>query len=147
MCRILSLITIFAVLCLARASVPNTYEETTLCSDRLNDILMMVCETFNGITPQKRGMSKILQRHNVHQKLLDSFLITVVNDLDLLDPVQYMEAMESHPLFRGRFHGGEGSLNSLAPIRRLTRQGIVDRCCKRPCEFSVLREYCSIPRI
>ncbi|XP_020812396.1 probable insulin-like peptide 2 [Drosophila serrata] len=127
MCRILSLITMLAVLCLTRALDQYSYEQYTLCSDKLNDMLMMVCQQFNGITSQKRG--------------------TIASDQDSLDPIQYVEVTESHPLFRGRFHGGEGVLNSLGPIRRLTRQGIVDRCCKRPCDFSVVREYCSVPRV
>ncbi|KAH8322944.1 probable insulin-like peptide 2 [Drosophila kikkawai] len=127
MCRILSIISMLAVLFLAQASAQYSYTPHALCSDRLNDMLMMVCEEFNGNTPQKRGL--------------------IAGDLDLLDPVQYVEATESRPIFRGRFHGGDGALNSLAPIRRLTRQGIVDRCCKRSCSMEVLMEYCSVPRI
>ncbi|KAH8385823.1 hypothetical protein KR200_007671 [Drosophila serrata] len=127
MCRILSIISMLALLFLAQASAQYSYNAHTLCSDRLNDMLMMVCEEFNGITQQKRGL--------------------IASDQDPLDPIQYVEVTESHPLFRGRFHGGEGVLNSLGPIRRLTRQGIVDRCCKRPCDFSVVREYCSVPRV
>ncbi|KAH8255226.1 hypothetical protein KR038_006560 [Drosophila bunnanda] len=129
MCRILSIISMLAVLFLAQASAQYSYNAHTLCSDRLNDMLMMVCEEFNGITQQKRGISKI------------------ASDPDPLDPIQYVGVTESHPLFRGRFNGVESVLNSLAPVRRLTRQGIVDRCCKNSCDYSVVREYCSIPRI
>ncbi|KAH8322943.1 probable insulin-like peptide 2 [Drosophila kikkawai] len=127
MCRILSIISMLAVLCLGCASAQYSYEKIRLCSDRLNDILMAVCEEFNGNTPQKRGL--------------------IGSDQDPLDPIQYVENTESHPLFRGRFHGGDGALNSLAPIRRLTRQGIVDRCCKNSCHYSVVGEYCSVARI
>ncbi|KAH8239930.1 hypothetical protein KR032_009409 [Drosophila birchii] len=146
MCRILSIFSMLAMVFLAQSSAQYAYNPHSLCSDRLNDMLSMVCQEFNGIQ-QKRGISKSLQRLYSYPSLQLESLITVAGDLDPLDPVQYVEAMESQPVFRGRFHGGDGALNSLAPIRRLTRQGIVDRCCRRSCSMDILMEYCSVPRI
>ncbi|XP_017136943.1 probable insulin-like peptide 2 [Drosophila miranda] len=104
-----------------------------LCSYKLNEMLSLVCKEFNSVLPHKRGMP-------------------AATELDPLDPIQYVEDKEGtasdvlpYPLFGGRFYGGEEALSSLAAVRRRTRQGIADRCCRKPCDISVLTEYCSIP--
>ncbi|KAH8375574.1 hypothetical protein KR200_006754 [Drosophila serrata] len=133
MCKaVVSISSVLLVLLLAcnssLAQLP--YSDYRLCSEKLNDMMMMVCQEFNSIMPQKRGM--------------------IASELDPLDPIQYVEAKEeveqlTSPLLRGRFYGGEVPvLNSLASIRRRTREGIVDRCCKHTCPYPVLMEYCSV---
>ncbi|XP_022213778.2 probable insulin-like peptide 2 [Drosophila obscura] len=105
-----------------------------LCSYKLNEMLSMVCKEFNSVLPHKRGMP-------------------AATELDPLDPIQYVEEKEGtpsdlsmlYPLFGGRFYGGEDALSSLTAVRRRTRQGIADRCCRKPCDIAVLKEYCSIP--
>ncbi|KAH8286383.1 hypothetical protein KR054_008197 [Drosophila jambulina] len=133
MCKAaVSLTSVLLVLLLAcNSSLAQTpYSDFRLCSEKLNDMMMMVCHEFNSIMPQKRGM--------------------IASELDPLDPIQYVEAKEeaeqlTSPLLRGRFYGGEvPALNSLASIRRRTREGIVDRCCKHTCPYAVLMEYCSV---
>ncbi|XP_017028590.1 probable insulin-like peptide 2 isoform X2 [Drosophila kikkawai] len=135
MCKaVVSLTSVLLVLLLACNSslAQMPYSDYRLCSEKLNDMMMMVCDEFNSIMPQKRGMSKF------------------ASELDPLDPIQYVEANEepgqlTSPLLRGRFYGGEvAALNSLASIRRRTREGIVDRCCKHTCPYAVLMEYCSV---
>ncbi|KAH8242530.1 hypothetical protein KR032_011489 [Drosophila birchii] len=133
MCKaIVSLISVLLVVLLACNSslAQMQYSDYRLCSEKLNEMMMMVCKEFNSMTTQKRGM--------------------IASELDSLDPIQFVEANEQadqliSPLLRGRFYGGEvPTRNSLASIRRRTREGIVDRCCRDTCGYGVLLEYCSV---
>ncbi|XP_017015854.1 probable insulin-like peptide 2 [Drosophila takahashii] len=133
MCKPLSFILLSAVIILA--SSPAQANAMRSCGEKLIEMMNYACETFNPVIgQQKRAMQS--------------------NDLDLLDPLQYVQNFEednsiSEPepsrLFRG--NSFERVLSSLAEIQRRTRQqGIVNRCCKSPCSFAVIQEYCSVPK-
>eukprot|EP00099_Drosophila_melanogaster_P015199 NP_524012.1 Insulin-like peptide 2 [Drosophila melanogaster] len=136
MSKPLSFISMVAVILLASSTVKLA--QGTLCSEKLNEVLSMVCEEYNPVIPHKRAMPGA-----------DS-------DLDALNPLQFVQEFEeednsiSEPLRSALFPGSYlgGVLNSLAEVRRRTRQrqGIVERCCKKSCDMKALREYCSVVR-
>lgn len=74
MCRILSIISMLAVLFVAQGSAEYSYEEYTLCSEQLNNMMMMVCSAFNKMIPEKRGMSKFLLTNTYPLQLLPPWI-------------------------------------------------------------------------
>ncbi|XP_017040460.1 probable insulin-like peptide 2 [Drosophila ficusphila] len=125
MCKSLTIVSMLVVIFLAHSAVA----QYSLCSERLNDMLSIVCKQFNPVIPHKRGM-------------LD-------NDGDSLNPLQFVQETESddNSVSDMTPYGNyfrESVMSSMAAIRRRTRQGIVERCCKQPCKIDVVREYCSV---
>ncbi|XP_017842096.1 probable insulin-like peptide 2 [Drosophila busckii] len=104
------------------------------CSEELNQVLADICKEtgFNGFMSKR-----------------DSYAALGFNPID---PVQYTEAKETadllpYPLSNGRMRNiyDNNMVNSLTNVRRLTRSGIVERCCIRSCSVSDLIDYCSAP--
>ncbi|KAH8379451.1 hypothetical protein KR009_005078 [Drosophila setifemur] len=139
MCKIgslsvLSMLLLAVTLTLSWTPATMADRDHMLCSFRLADALSLICKEFNSVIPHKRGMP--------------------ATELDPLDPIQFVEEKETdsnaldfstalQSLFSGRFNG-DGPMSSLAGVRRRTRQGIADRCCKSRCSYEVLSEYCSV---
>ncbi|XP_017080988.1 probable insulin-like peptide 2 [Drosophila eugracilis] len=132
----LLLISMLAVIHLASSSA--TMQQRILCSEKLNEMMGMVCEEFNTITENKRSMrgddSIALSPLEFIQEFEEE-----VEDNSISEPLQ-------NRIFRGNSLGSV--LNSLTETQRRTRQrmGIVDRCCRNKCHISVLLEYCAVPR-
>ncbi|EDV39080.1 uncharacterized protein Dana_GF24678 [Drosophila ananassae] len=136
MCRVLSLTVLLILAFVANVHSWNPTDNVMRCSFQLSEALSLICKEFNPIIPRKRNMP--------------------ISEMDPLDPIQYVEEKESDSsaldlpqysfasLYSGRFNG-DGPINSLSALHRRTRQGIVDRCCRTKCPYSVLSEYCSVP--
>lgn len=59
MSKPLSFLSMVAVILLASSTVKLA--QGTLCSEKLNEVLSMVCEEYNPVIPHKRAMRKFLQ--------------------------------------------------------------------------------------
>ncbi|XP_017133897.1 probable insulin-like peptide 2 [Drosophila elegans] len=129
MCKSVSLLSLLLVAFLACSSVHLAQGQEltfTLCSQKLTEMMNLVCKSFNSMLPQKRSLPS--------------------NDLDdPLNPLQFVERNEIEDSEDSDTSAyGKYFRNSLSAIRRRTREGIVDRCCKRYCSMKALKEYCEV---
>uniref|UniRef100_A0A6P4EQP3 Probable insulin-like peptide 2 n=1 Tax=Drosophila rhopaloa TaxID=1041015 RepID=A0A6P4EQP3_DRORH len=124
MCKSVFLISMVVMIFLACSTVPSAQGLDIFCSTELNNILDKICKSYNTMPITKRS--------------------GLGNDVDFaLNPLQYVARNELEDSDdTDRPSSGNYLRNSLSSIRRRTRQGIVDRCCKNGCSMSVLLDYC-----